>query len=243
MDTYIAVCDDNMGDRKQMERLLGRESDARLNATGILYIDSFGSEDALLKTPMKYDLFFIDLCNGTRDGMDAAATLRAEGVVSPIVLCSSKINYPGKYGNVAGYHYMDKPIRKQELSDMIDFSIREKLKRAPLIELRDEQTKSTYFVTSNEILYTKSSGRSILTALTNDRNVYSYGTMDSLRIALCQYANFLNIGNHTIINMDYIKKRSGRTFEMMDGTVFSFHLFEQKRIMNAFLKYRQNIVS
>ena len=49
MGTYIAVCDDNMADRKQMERLLGRESDIRLNDTGVLYIDSYGSEDALLK--------------------------------------------------------------------------------------------------------------------------------------------------------------------------------------------------
>ena len=38
---HLAVCDDNIADRKQMERLLGRESDRRLNTTGVLYVDSF----------------------------------------------------------------------------------------------------------------------------------------------------------------------------------------------------------
>ena len=52
---HLAVCDDNIADRKQMERLLGRESDRRLNTTGILYMDSFGNKEAILTTPMIYD--------------------------------------------------------------------------------------------------------------------------------------------------------------------------------------------
>ena len=32
---HLAICDDHMADRKQMERLLGRESDRRLNTTGV----------------------------------------------------------------------------------------------------------------------------------------------------------------------------------------------------------------
>ncbi len=37
---HLAICDDHMADRKQMERLLGRESDRRMNTTGVLYVDS-----------------------------------------------------------------------------------------------------------------------------------------------------------------------------------------------------------
>ena len=49
---HLAICDDHMADRKQMERLLGRESDRRLNTTGVLYVDSFGSKESILTTPM-----------------------------------------------------------------------------------------------------------------------------------------------------------------------------------------------
>ena len=57
---HLAICDDHMADRKQMERLLGRESDRRLNTTGVLYVDSFGRKDSILVTPMIYDAIFMD---------------------------------------------------------------------------------------------------------------------------------------------------------------------------------------
>ena len=46
---HLAVCDDHLVDRKQMERLLGRESDRRIHTTGVLYIDSFGSQESQKK--------------------------------------------------------------------------------------------------------------------------------------------------------------------------------------------------
>ena len=57
---HVAVCDDNVADRKQTERLLGRESDRRAKLTKGLYIDSYGNESALLRNPMQYDIFYID---------------------------------------------------------------------------------------------------------------------------------------------------------------------------------------
>jgi hypothetical protein len=45
MTIYIAVCDNNIADRKQLERLLEREKDKRLMENyDVLYIDSFWSE-------------------------------------------------------------------------------------------------------------------------------------------------------------------------------------------------------
>ena len=58
---HIAICDDNIADRKQSERLLSRESDKRIHTTGNLYVDSYGNVEALLKSPQRYDLFFIDM--------------------------------------------------------------------------------------------------------------------------------------------------------------------------------------
>jgi len=65
---HLAVCDDHIADRKQMERLLGRESDRRISTTGVLYVDSYGSERSILTTPMIYDAIFMDM---TEDGCDA----------------------------------------------------------------------------------------------------------------------------------------------------------------------------
>ena len=84
---HLAVCDDNIADRKQMERLLGRESDRRQNTTGVLYVDSFGNRDAILTTPMIYDGLFIDMTEDGSDAVEIAGKLREAGSILPIVFC------------------------------------------------------------------------------------------------------------------------------------------------------------
>ena len=58
---HIAVMDDNIADRKQLERLLDRESDRRIQTTGNLYIDSFGALESLFIAPKQYDFFMVDI--------------------------------------------------------------------------------------------------------------------------------------------------------------------------------------
>ena len=113
---HIALCDDNVADRKQFERLMKRESDRRAATDGILYVDSFGSPEALLTNPMQYDVFYIDLCHteGT-SGADVVSALLKKGVNAPMVLCCSEINY--RVLNLPdNCFFLDKPIRVSELS-------------------------------------------------------------------------------------------------------------------------------
>ena len=90
---HLAICDDHMADRKQMERLLGRESDRRLNTTGVLYVDSFGSKESILVTPMIYDAIFMDMTEDGCDAIELSHMLRADGTDVPIVFCCDKVDY------------------------------------------------------------------------------------------------------------------------------------------------------
>lgn len=81
---HIAVCDDNVADRKQLERLLKRESDKRAASTGIIYTDSFGNSTSLLSNPMQYDAFYIDMClTEGITGTEVANALIAQGSTHP----------------------------------------------------------------------------------------------------------------------------------------------------------------
>ena len=120
---HIAICDDNIADRKQLERLLKRESDKRASSTGILYADSFGNADTLLANPMQYDLFLIDMCKteGT-NGLDVLNALSAKGVTATIVMCCSHIDYR-EYTYPENILFLDKPIKAEELSNCIDHAL------------------------------------------------------------------------------------------------------------------------
>ena len=114
---HIAICDDNNADRKQLERLLKRESDKRKAKTGLLFADSFGDCRILSTNHMQYDLFFLDMTASAPDGLTFALQLVENGVTAPIVLCSSKINYKEKASALSGIPdsilYLDKPLSHQ----------------------------------------------------------------------------------------------------------------------------------
>ncbi|MCI9313990.1 MAG: hypothetical protein HFI57_03245 [Lachnospiraceae bacterium] len=154
---HIAVCDDNIADRKQMERLLERASDRRIHTTGVLYIDSYGNVDAVMRSPMLYDAFFIDMTSGPVNGFQLARRLIDAGVTAPIVLCISTINYRAiieaaiaevppegvensnheilRWKLKSQIQYLTKPIRVAELDEMLDYCLDQKSKTIPTTQV------------------------------------------------------------------------------------------------------------
>ena len=166
---HIAVCDDNVADRKQLERLLKRESDKRAASTGIIYTDSFGNSTSLLSNPMQYDAFYIDMClTEGITGTEVANALIAQGVNAPIVLCCSKINYRAQ-SYPENVIFLDKPIKVAELGQSIDHALDIMSKAVPLIELREDE--DTVYVTEPDILYAEEEGRNVIVTLKDGRTV------------------------------------------------------------------------
>ena len=63
---HIAICDDNIADRKHLERLLSRESDKRMGTPNLLYVDSYGDREHFLFHPLMYDM---NRCYHYRNGV------------------------------------------------------------------------------------------------------------------------------------------------------------------------------
>lgn len=225
---HIAICDDNIADRKQLERLLKRESDKRAANTGVLYIDAYGNIEALLKSPMLYDIFFIDMTAGKANGIDVVNALRELGVNAPIVLCSSKINYrsliTSDHGQIL---HLDKAIKVAELANIIDCAISMKGSSSPLIELRPEQ--GTYYVTEPDILYAITKGRYMIVTLQNQKKVSILSSLGNLFGSLEVYPSFFCPNSHAIINGRYLDKLSLFSVTMQDKKKFflspAFHSY------------------
>lgn len=218
---HVAICDDNVADRKQMERLLGRESDRRAKITEGLYIDSYGNEKALLANPLQYDVFYIDMCKTEGiDGTQVAVALRAAGVHAPIYMCCSDIDYR-QTALPENIFFLDKPIKTALLADSLDQAYEVKKNRVPLIELREE--KETLYVTEADIMYGIAQGKHVAVHLADGRIAKVASSVDNLFDQWAHFETFLMPSFKYLVNGRYIEKVNLFQLVMKDGTKFPIH--------------------
>lgn len=208
---HIAVCDNNVADRKQLERLLGRESDARKNVTGVFYTDSYGEGGSLFPKRMSYDLFFIDINDDSAEtGLDLALSLCKGGVSTPVVLCSSKIDYKERSLFIGDFPsnilFLNKPIVKSELSALLDRAVVLEAGREPTIELRD--TSDTIYVREDDIVLVKQHGRYVDVSLADGRIVSVLDTISNFYSHIAMFDHFVVINNKAIINAVFVTEYS-----------------------------------
>lgn len=99
---HVAICDDNVADRKHLERLLSRESDKRAGTPNILYVDSYGEKMHFLANPLKYNLIFMDMSSEPGIVEFILEHLDEMGYHAPLILYSDKIDYT-KIPNLPDY--------------------------------------------------------------------------------------------------------------------------------------------
>lgn len=240
---HIAICDDNIADRKQLERLLGRESDKRKSTTGVFYVDSFGDSDVLGKNPMPYDLFFIDMVKGETDGLTFARDLRNAGVTAPIILCSSLIDYRAKTAAIPEltdeFMHLAKPIITKELSEALDKAILLQQNRIPTIELRSD--KETLYVKEDDIVYAVYEDLAVNVFLNDGTKVRVLSTMEGFYGSVSMFSHMLLLSEKSMINIAYLEKYSPFHVTLKDGTVVKSSPFSLSVIKNALQMYQKEL--
>lgn len=237
---HLAVCDDHIADRKQMERLLGRESDRRIPTTGVLYVDSYGSERSILVTPMIYDAIFMDM---TEDGCDAirlAGKLRENGTLIPIVFCCGKVNYRNAEHLPDNVLFLDKPIQVAALTEMIDQLLVIVQNRVRKLEFRNRT--DTFYITEEELLYaTVYDDRQMLLHLSNGEERLTEMSLESFCSNLSDCESYILLANHSILNMSYIEEVSFFKVTMNDGRHFRLAPGESHSLKKALDAYQKDI--
>lgn len=218
---HIAICDDNIADRKQLERLLDRESDKRKADTGVFYTDSYGDPTVLARNPMPYDLFFIDLAGEGPDGLSFALQLRRMGVTVPIVLCSSRLDYQAAYQALTDCPYeflfLSKAIRTKELSTALDAAIEKLHQRIPTIELRSDT--DTIYVQEDDILYALSEGQYVHVFLKDNRDILLLTDMLNFYSTVDMFSHMVLLTGKALINISYLESYTPFRVTLKGGTV------------------------
>ena len=205
---HIAICDDNVADRKQLERLLGRESDARKEKTGVFYTDSYGQGDKLYSSRMSYDLFFIDVTTGDETGFFLANRLHKGGVTVPIVLCSSKIDYREEALKLSelpeNFLFLNKPILRAQLAEVLDEAVDAVKSRVPTIELRDRN--ETFYVPEDDIVYAETEGEYLKVHIKDGRIASMYQDASTFYVNIAMFTHFAQVSVKAVVNVTYVKK-------------------------------------
>lgn len=206
---HIAVCDDNIADRKQTERLLGRQSDRFFKDLGErIYIDSYGNIDAFMQHPQMYHGLFVDMVNSDVDGCQVAKMLLADGVTNPIVLCSSSIDYRKRIAdegiNEPNIFFLDKPIKVADITATMD-EIR-KWMGDPIQTLELRGQHGTIYAKGDDIICVIKKGAELCVHLADGRiqvimdDIYNFYDQCAIFPQICP------VSDTTLININHIAK-------------------------------------
>ncbi len=205
---HLAVCDDNIADRKQTERLLGRESDRIFKETGErIYIDSYGNAEAFLQNPQMYHGLFIDMTVGDVDGLAILKTLLDINIVRPIIMLCQNLDYR-KLASDAGIDapnvlFLDKPIRVAELHEVIDKIKELTADVPPTIELRGME--ETIYAREEEIISAESKKRSeILIHLTGGRQIAVIGDIINFYDECKIFPSICPVNDYGLVNVNHV---------------------------------------
>ncbi len=236
---HVAVCDDNVADRKQTERLLRRESERRSQTTEGLYVDSYGNEKALLANPMQYDIFFIDMCKTENiNGAQVALRLREGGVQVPIYMCCSDMDYR-QMNLPEDILFLDKPIKPDMLVSSLDYAYARKQNAVPRIELRINN--ETLYVTEPDILYGTSNGRHVDVYLTDGRVAKVSSSIDNLYEQWAGFESMFMPSEKFLLNGRHIQTIGLFRLTMKNGTTFPIYGAFRKHALKLREKYKENM--
>ena len=215
MALYIAVCDDNAADRKQIERLLDRENNLQKSKGNPLYFDSFGNKDSLMKTPNRYNLFLITAtADSELNGIAIANEIKQAGIDALIVMMCTKEQSEDL--TEAGFTTKVKPLTASDISELVEFAKVHALNKEPLIEIRCSNT--TIFAKPEEFIcaIANKNGFGLEVYLNDGRNYSATDTPDQFSMWLESFDEIVRCGNN-YVNREHVKSLSAFHLTLSNG--------------------------
>lgn len=224
---HVAICDDNVADRKHLERLLSRESDKRIDTPNILYVDSYGDKDHFLINPLKYNIVFMDMSlkKGTVEYI--LDELVAMGYTAPLVLYSSKIDYTAIPNLPDFVIHAKKPYIPEPLPKFLKLG--DDNVKGFVITISVRQGNTTIDVIKDEVEYAIGNENGTVLHMVDGTLINTDERINSLRQLLEPYEEFEFVNKNGIANFKFV------------SAVMPFHVIMQSyyQFRTSILRYRE----
>jgi DNA-binding LytR/AlgR family response regulator len=223
---HVAICDDNVADRKHIERLLSRESDKRAGTPNVLYIDSYGNKEKFLVNPLMYNIVFMDMCSSPGIVEEIISKLDEMGFNAPLILYSSKIDYK-QIPNLPSYViHKDKPYLPEPLPELLKLGDLNVIGHVETVSLHSKGI--LHDVPKEEIMYVIMADNKKDSIITfSDRTTLVVNEdLSEIRRILEPYEEFMMISKKTIANFKYVTMVMYWSLVMQDYVQFRFSPFK-----------------
>jgi len=199
---HIAICDDNVADRRHLERLLSRESDKRAGTPNILYVDSYGEKMHFLANPLKYNLIFMDMSSEPGIVEFILEHLNEMGYHAPLVLYSAKIDYT-QIPNLPDYVvHARKPYVPDPLPGFLALGDANAAGNVVTVAVHNNTTIN--HVPKYTIMYATEENNACKLYLTDNTTLDVDEKIEELRQLLEPYEEFVRVNQKSIVNFRYV---------------------------------------
>ena len=224
---HVAICDDNVADRKHLERLLSRESDKRAGTPNILYVDSYGEKMHFLANPLKYNLIFMDMSSEPGIVEFILEHLEEMGYHAPLVLYSDKIDYTA-LPNLPDYVvHARKPYIPDPLPEFL--ALGDANVTGHVISISVHTGSILIHVPKYKIMYALEESSTCRLYLTDGTTIDVNEKIDELRQIFEPYEEFERVNSKGIANFKYVTAVTPVTLVMQDS----------KELKISLLRYRE----
>lgn len=222
---YIAVIADNIAERKQTERMLGRANLALSGELGTLYIDSYGDEDAFMHACMKYEWFIIDFDHDYKHSLAVADKLKESAAPGLIAICKYEEDPFLHEFAEHNVYTLEKPLRTEPLHQMIReiHTVIEKQKASrTILEIRGKS--ETRYIDKNEIVYARYDEKThIVDYHFHTQPPFSFvGTPEDICKLLGDFDEFRVMMKNTMVNTNYIVSDTKKGIRLLGGETLEY---------------------
>lgn len=238
----IAICDD---DQEFIKYIKGKLINIAAENEKIEFLEYHSGKELLnnLYGNKEFDLLLLDIQMPEMDGYEVAKVFREKCYFTVLVFCSGVYSPTPESFKVTPYRY----LLKQYSDERFESELREvlaylyKKKEQPFVWGSFEKT--TYKLALDDILYISIAKRGCTIHLMPKSEPANVSTEMTCPAKLSEvYEKIGNYGfayahNSYIVNMKYVKRRSMRELELMDGNVLTISRSKGKDFEAAFVKF------
>lgn len=199
---YVAVCDDNSDELNNEAALI----EDLFKEKNVPYsINKFISPKDLLKSPITYDILFLDIEMDELNGIELAQHLSERNENSLVFFITNYSIYLDKAFDVNAVRYLNKPVDRTRLSTGIDSAIERLRSAAKKISVTRAKSKVKVSIDIASIIYITNTGRHTKIVSTSHDTFETEEVFSTVKNMIEKEVNYFCLSHQSFyINLKYV---------------------------------------